>query len=585
MSERLPINRRQFFGLGAVAAAAAATAGLAGCAPKAPAASEAGETSSELATTNAAAADGTPSFLVAPAPIDDSEITDTVEAEIVIVGAGVAGLAAARAATENGASVAVVEKGETWQYRSGQYGVHGSAVQKKAGMDFDAQAAVADLMKEMGYRPDQRIWNHWRDESGAAFDWLLEPAGDNVEFLVSTDTTYDPSKITIQALHFPAPEAYDPKVDYSPTYPQATMAFIPDQKAILELTYQKAVDGGADFHFATWARQLIRPNNTGRVEGVIAQDKEGNYIKFLASKAVIMCAGDYGNNAEMVKYYCGGRTYPTFFGNVDANGDVTNNGEGQCMAAWIGAKIEDGPHAPMTHTLGTALGVDAFFLANTNGYRFCNEDVAGQQISTQIYRQPNGFAWQIFDDKYPEQVEYMGASHGSVNHVVDEANNPHLEGAQLTIGRTAITSREEVEGTEGIIIADTLEDLVSKMELTSEAQETMLASIAHYNEMCASGKDADFGKVATRMFPIETPPFYACQMAAGAQLVCLGGLTVDPENLNVLDENFAPIEGLYAAGNNMGGRILQDYPVTIGGVSHASCLLFGKMAGEVTAAL
>lgn len=138
MSERLPINRRQFFGLGAVAAAAAATAGLAGCAPKAPAASEAGETSPELATTNAAAADGTPSFLVAPAPIDDSEITDTVEAEIVIVGAGVAGLAAARAATENGASVAVVEKGETWQYRSGQYGVHGSAMQKKAGMDFDA---------------------------------------------------------------------------------------------------------------------------------------------------------------------------------------------------------------------------------------------------------------------------------------------------------------------------------------------------------------------------------------------------------------------------------------------------------------
>lgn len=580
MSKRLPIDRRQFIGLGALAAAAAATTGLAGCSPQ-----TAPKEASTDAGTSEAAADGTPSFLVAPEPIDDADITKTIEADIVIVGSGVAGLAAARAATEKGASVAVIEKGATWQYRSGQYGVHGSKVQKSAGMDFDAQAAVADLMKEMGYRPDQRLWNHWRDESGKAFDWLLEPAGDNVEFLLGTATTYDPSKITLAALHFPAPEAYHPNVEYSPTYPEATMAFIPDQKAILELTYQKAVDGGADFHFATWARQLVRTQGDGRIESVIAQDQDGAYLKFNASKAVIMCAGDYGNNAEMVKYYCGGRTFSTFFGNIDADGEITNTGDGQCMASWIGAKIEDGPHAPMTHTLGTALGTDAFFLANTNGFRFCNEDVAGQQLSTQLYRQPNAYAWQIFDDKYPEQVEYMAASHGSVNHVVDEAQNPHLDGAAVTIGRTAFTSREEVEATKGIIIANTLEELVSKMDLSDQAQKDMLASIAHYNDLCAAGNDTDFGKVSTRLFPIQNPPFYACQMAAGVQLVCLGGLTTDPETLNVLDQEFNPIEGLYAAGNNMGGRILQDYPVTIGGVSHATALLFGKMAGEVTAAL
>lgn len=580
MSKRLPIDRRQFIGLGALAAAAAATTGLAGCSPQ----TASKETSTDTAASGAAA-DGTPSFLVAPEPIDDADITKTIEADIVIVGSGVAGLAAARAATEKGASVAVIEKGATWQYRSGQYGVHGSQVQKSAGMDFDAQAAVADLMKEMGYRPDQRLWNHWRDGSGKAFDWLLEPAGDYVEFLLGTATTYDPSKITLAALHFPAPEAYHPNVEYSPTYPEATMAFIPDQKAILELTYQKAVDGGADFHFATWARQLVRAQGDGRIESVLAQDQDGAYLKFNASKAVIMCAGDYGNNAEMVKYYCGGRTFSTFFGNIDADGEITNTGDGQRMASWIGAKIEDGPHAPMTHTLGTALGTDAFFLANTNGFRFCNEDVAGQQLSTQLYRQPNAYAWQIFDDKYPEQVEYMAASHGSVNHVVDDAQNPHLDGAAVTIGRTAFTSREEVEATKGIIIANTLEELVSKMNLSDQAQKDMLASIAHYNDLCAAGNDTDFGKVSTRLFPIKNPPFYACQMAAGVQLVCLGGLTTDPETLNVLDQEFNPIEGLYAAGNNMGGRILQDYPVTIGGVSHATALLFGKMAGEVTAAL
>ena len=68
-------------------------------------------------------------------------------------------------------------------------------------------------------------------------------------------------------------------------------------------------------------------------------------------------------------------------------------------------------------------------------------------------------------------------------------------------------------------------------------------------------------------------------------LVCLGGLTVDPDTLTVLDDNFEPIEGLMAAGNNMGGRILQDYPVTIGGVSHSNCMTFGYLTGKKAAAL
>ena len=74
---------------------------------------------------------------------------------------------------------------------------------------------------------------------------------------------------------------------------------------------------------------------------------------------------DYGSNEDLVKHFCGGRTWPTMFTSRDAKGAVTNIGEGQCMGAWIGAKIEDGPHAPMTHTLGGALGVDPYLLLNT----------------------------------------------------------------------------------------------------------------------------------------------------------------------------------------------------------------------------
>ena len=538
----------------------------------------------EPAAAPVAAAEGAvPSFLIAPDPIPDDQITEEVTADVVIVGCGVAGLCAARSAAEEGASVAVIEKGVKYNFRSGQYGLIGASFQKELGIEIDGNAVVGDLMKEMGYRPDQRLWNVWKDNVGSIFDWFIAPAGDNIEYLDHTATDYDRDKITLVGLHYPAPEAFDPREEFSPTYPEATWAFIPDQGDMLEMNYQEALNHGATFHFATWARQLIRPNQEGRVQGVIAQAQDGHYIRFNANKGVILCAGDYGHNDEMVKYYCGGRTYGGFFGSVDANGNDTNIGEGQQMGIWAGAKMEDGPHAPMTHTLGGALGVDAFFLANVDGKRFCNEDVAGQQLSTQLYRQKGEFGWQIFDDNYPDQVGLMNASHGSVNHVVDESENPHLEGAGMTIGRTGVTSREEVEG--NAIKADTLEELVTKLDLSEAAQKNLLAEIEKYNGFCDAGYDAEFNKTPKRLFPIRTAPFYATRVGAGGMLVCLGGLTVDPETLNVVDNDYAPIEGLYAAGNNMGGRILQDYPVTIGGVSHSTCMTFGYLAGKHCAAM
>ena len=519
-----------------------------------------------------------PDFLTPPEPIADADIAETVTADVVVVGCGLAGLMAARSASEAGASVVVIEKSNSYNYRSGQYGICGSTLQKERGMEFDGSAAVGDLMKEMGYRPDQRIWNYWRDYSGEAFDWLLEPAGDNVDVIDMYAKDYDKSKITICTLHWPQPEAYNSAEEFSPTYPAATLTFIPDQGNILALSYQRCLDNGVDFRFATWAKQLIRPDNQGRVQGVIAQDLDGNYIRVNANRGVIMAAGDYGSNSAMVKYFCGGRTYPTMFTSTDAKGAATNVGEGQCMGVWAGAKLEDGPHAPMTHTLGGALGVDPFLLLNTSGERFCNEDVAGQQLSSQLYRQKDAWGWSIFDDNYPDQVELMGCSHGSVNHILPAGDVPNLSGAVMTIGRSAITSRAAVE--RSCTTADTIEELAAKLYADETAQKNMIAAVQRYNELARKGSDDDFHKTAKRLFPIETGPFYATKISAGSMLVCLGGLSVEPESLRVVDDDMNPIDGLYAVGNNMGGRILQDYPVTIAGASHGTCLTFGYLVGK-----
>jgi fumarate reductase flavoprotein subunit len=531
---------------------------------------------------SSASASTTTSWDTPPDAVPDSAITSTITADIVVVGSGVAGLNAARAASEAGASVIVIEKATTYQYRSGQYGTIGSTIAKNLGNNIDKTACVNGVMKEMGYRANEIGWKYWAEHSGEDFDWLMELAPDAV-VIKQTDKTYDDSKITLVPLHFPEPKAFDPADEYSPAYP-TVLAFLPDQGAMLKLVYQKCLALGATFKFSTWARQLIRPNNTGRVEGVLCQDAAGTaagtYTKVLATKAVILCTGDFAGDKDMLGTLCPWATnFSNFFPNTDAAGTTTNTGDGQKMGVWIGAKMEDGPLAPMVHTLGSCLGTDAFLQINAEGFRFCNEDVAGQQLSNQLYRQKGNYSWQIFDNRYPSQVGLMGSYHGSVNYVVSEAKYPDLTN-NGTIGRGAYTTRKRVEATSGIVIKKTIKDLVAGLGMDATARANAIASINRYNELCAAGVDEDFGKVSKRMFSVSKPPFYATKLTAGAMLVCMGGLTVEPETCNVLDSSYDTIPGLYAAGNAMGERFVVDYPVVAAGASHGTALVFGRLAAQ-----
>ncbi|MBB5336302.1 FAD-dependent oxidoreductase [Pectinatus brassicae] len=519
--------------------------------------------------------------------IPESKINETKTADVVIVGAGVAGLAAARAASENGASVIVVEKAGTWQCRSGQYGTLNNKIQRSMGITFDKNTAILENMKQMGYRSDQRVWNYWAEHSGKDFDWLLEMAPDlNVIEETKLDDI-DRNKINLMIMHYPTPAGYNRDEENSPSYP-TVMAFLPSQEPIQTRVYNKCKEQGCKFIFSTRAIKLIRPDNKGRVQGVIAQHVNGKYIKLKAKKAVILTAGDYGNNKSMMKHFVPyAMDYVNVFPNRDAKDKPTNTGDGHIMAVWAGAKIEDGPHAPVIHTLGGPMGTDAYFLANAKGDRFVNEDIGGQQLSNAIYRQPQNFAWQILDDKWPEQLQDMGVAHGSVNYCLPASENPKVPAdCQWSIGRMGYTSREDFLKTKDLIVAQSLEELAKKLCPKSiQDQKNLLASIKRYNELCHKGHDEDFGKMKKRMFSIETAPFYAGKMVGGAMLVNMGGLTVNPETGNVLDRDYNGIEGLYTAGNTQGGRFLVDYPIVTAGVSHAFALVYGRLVGTVAAKL
>ena len=554
---------------------------ISGTAAVASTAALAGTVTSALADEAQESAAYTPSFMQAPASIDAADIKETVDADIVIIGSALSGLCACRAAVENGAkNIVVIEKADTWQCRSNQFGTIGGKIQEDLGIKIDRNAAVGQLMKECGYRPNQRILNLWADNSGEAFDWFLAPM--EGKYVVENESDpYDAEEghLSVRKTHWPEPDNSHTEDDFYPIFSDCQIT-LPTMSPWVEAIYNICVEAGVTFKFSTWARQLVRENNEGPVTGVICQDVDGNYSQVNASKAVLLATGDFAGNKDMMSYYVPWATrFASIFPNRDAAGDPTNTGDGQCMGMWIGAKMEDGPLAPMTHHLGGPLGMDAFLLTDVNGDRFVNEDVGGQPFQNQLSRLPKKTAWQVFDSEWPNQLQYMDCGHGNVSWYVDDDKVPGG-----SYGRNAYISQamfdEAMSGDAGVQ-ADTIEELAEKMGVPVEE---FCATIERYNELAKKGVDEDFGKRADRMFAIENPPFYGYKLTDTVLLVCMGGLetTVDFE---VLDTNDDVIPGLYAVGNAQGGRFLVDYPLPCPGISHGMAMTHGMLVGRILATL
>ena len=118
-----------------------------------------------------------------------------------------------------------------------------------------------------------------------------------------------------------------------------------------------------------------------------------------------------------------------------------------------------------------------------------------------------------------------------------------------------------------------------------EALENFAATIEHYNELCAAGKDTDFGKDPSLMLGLTTPPYYGYKgtKVIGALMCAVGGLLVDA-NGGVLGQDYRAIPGLYAAGNASGGRFGWQYFTSIAGQSLSMAETMGMLAGQNAAA-
>ncbi len=592
------LSRRGF--LSGAALAGVAAAGLAACSPSTSgtaenAASNGGESAAAATGEGTLGYDGTGNmpWLGEMPVIDEASVEEEIEADVLVIGLGAAGVPACRAATEAGAKVVAFEASSHLNSVASDMAILGGETQAMWGRGegyIDRWTIINEHMKECSHHGNYAIMNRWADVSGAALDWFVA-ASPSLYFV--KDDAYEEIPEEGRANYmfpycYPVPDTYDWTKEEMPCYP--TSVGFSSLSTVMNDNLQIAVDAGADVRFDTRGIGLIT-DDSGAVIGAYGQAKgsEG-YIKVNAP-AVILATGDYLANEDMMKYFapeCIENQIPILSLDMDADGNYTNVGDGHKMGAWVGGAIEQW-HAPIIHHMGGGAGPDGRGVIGNNGYlwlnlrgeRFMNEDLPGQQLENQVELQPQRKAYQFFDSSWPEQLAYFPMAHG-VACIYREEALPDYTASGLRIN---VRTKEDIDAAiaDGrCLTADTIEDLLAQIE--GMDVETAKASIERYNELCNAGQDTDFGKASQRLFALENGPFYAAECGCALTLGNLGGFESDAD-CHVYNTDRQRIPGLYVCGAPQGGRFNVQYPISLKGLSCGMCMVFGMIAGQNAAAL
>lgn len=557
-SQGNPISRRNFLKSAAVVSAAGVSAGVLGaCSPKV---ADTGTTGA-----NGASAQGTQwSWEVAPKAIPASEIKQTVDAEVLVIGAGLAGLAAAIAAVESGAKATIIEKNDTVAFRGGHITAFNSKLQQEMGIENNYRQIIRDWIKWAQGRVDEDMLWLFGHKSGACMDWaidLVTPKG--LKTTMWEGFYKGPDYTEYPVTHIFYEEGADLSYLYGNSTGIGNATLVPALESV-------AQDKGVEFHYKTPAVQLIK-DDSGKVTGVIAGEA-GNYTQFNASKGVILCTGDYASNDEMKARYA---PY-----SLDADVQIylpnkCNTGDGHIMAMQIGGAMQQHePHAAVIHLEAGAASY-GFLHVNALGKRFKNEDVNTQSKSCDKELEPGGIAWTIYDADGLEQVKQQVDSGLGGGLFYGQMWQPWGLGWNIDVEKA--TLEQHIKDGK-VVTADTIEELAQKMNVPADE---LAATIERYNELFDQQDDPDYGKRKELLTPIIKPPFYAGNLLS-TLLTMVGGLHTDT-SLRVLEKDGTPIEGLYVAGSAAGDFFANDYPTICPGIGHGRCLTFGRMAGILAA--
>jgi 3-oxo-5alpha-steroid 4-dehydrogenase len=464
------------------------------------------------------------------------------EADVVIVGLGGAGAAAAIEASRAGASVLVLERtptggGSTAICGGIIYMGGGTPLQTALGFDDSRENMYNYVFASAGDGADEELVGLFCDKSLELYDWVTElgvqfnesfmdmkaagvPTGDGLLY------SGNEKQANYKAVAEPAPRGHGAFADGRVG---GHAIFGPLQAAV--------ADAGAEVLYEALASSLV-VNAEGRVVGVEAE-VEGEKKYYKASKGVILCAGGYAANKEMVAKHC-----PSCLRCAVNVGTPGDDGSGIRMGQGVGADVRMlSETTPFAFVYGAAECLCGSILVNGKGQRFIGEDNYGEWIGDAIVRDHH-VAFLVLDDAVWSGV-------------------PDAAKESLTV----------------VAQAETVSELAMGIGIPPALLEN---TVELYNQFAANGEDPEFGKDSAFVIPLETPPYYALFFGVEATAFFTnGGLSINSQS-QVLDVHGQPVPGLYAAGRNAFAVPARHYVAS--GVSVAEVLIFGRIAGQTVAA-
>ena len=519
--------------------------------------------------------------------IDEAAITETVDTDILIVGAGNGGMFAAAYAAANGLNFRVIEQNANVQDTRHWYGAVDSAAAKEAGEPAtDKAKLLSEISRYASGKCDQRVVKTWINESAAMHDFMRSILEDKYgwvcDFTSGTEAAW------------PAENA-EHNTDY--LYPVQEHNYMASEResglARNELLLQYIQELGYDVDFKTSLAKLEK-NSDGRITGIIAQSTEDDhFIRYNANQGVLLACGGFPGNPYMMEQLDPLGTSVT----TACSYSPSDKGYGIRAAMWAGANL-DKEAAPMLFDRGiVAPGVDAgyvdsdsafggkafpgkirqynpgtqpFLKVNRNGERFANESCPYNDIVYAAAHQPGRVYAQICDANILEDAKRF--------HTIGCSAQTRNGGEKYIQGKM-----DEAIEAGALFKCDTLDELADKMGFTGAAKDTFLATVERYNELYDKQNDEDFGKPAYRLSAIRTAPFYGCWLGASL-LTTEQGIAIN-EKGQALDTNNQPLEGLYITGDMSGSFFANNYPCLMAGVAMGRTLTFAMKAVKQMAGL
>ena len=519
--------------------------------------------------------------------IDETAITETVDTDILIVGAGNGGMFAAAYAAANGLNFRVIEQNANVQDTRHWYGAIDSAAAKEAGeKPADRAKLLSEISRYASGKCDQRVVKTWINESAAMHDFMRSILEDKYGWVCDFTSGSEAAWPTENAEH---------NTDY--LFPVQEHNYMASESASglarNELLLQYIQELGYDVDFKTSLAKLEK-NSEGRITGIIAQSTEDDhFIRYNANKGVLLACGGFPGNPYMMEQLDTLGTSVT----TACSYSPADKGYGIRAAVWAGANL-DKEAAPMLFDRGVvAPGVDGgyvdsdtafggkafpgkirqynpgtqpFLKVNRNGERFANESSPYNDIVYAAAHQPGRVYAQICDANILEDAKRF--------HTIGCSAQTRNGGEKYIQGKM-----DEAIEAGALFKCDTLDELADKMGFTGAAKDTFLATVERYNELYDKQNDEDFGKPASRLSAIRTAPFYGCWLGASL-LTTEQGIAIN-EKGQALDNNNQPMEGLYITGDMSGSFFANNYPCLMAGVAMGRTLTFAMKAVKQMAGL